>query len=254
MDTITNILRHETITMMFQPIHDLSSNTTYAYEALARGPAHGKLHYPTSLFSIASKVGKVEEVDLLCVKKALHEIENFSENKLFVNVRPETLIKRSGDILKQISNLKSENIVLEIAEIGLGIKMQNELIKVVRELKEFGIKIALDDIGAGDRNFTNICEIPTDYLKIDKCIIQGLTKFKTGSAPNYLALLKALNTVSKEIGAAVIVEGVETPLQLQLVRNIGIKLIQGFLISHPKPVNYWINNRGDTCVSGSRYL
>ncbi|ABO49374.1 diguanylate phosphodiesterase [Desulforamulus reducens MI-1] len=252
MDDVTRILRDEKVSIVFQPINDLKNNSTYAYEALARGPMGGNLYYPTSLFSVAQKLGKIDEIDLLCVKKALQESEVFPKVKLFINVRPATLLNRSQDIFKLLP--KGRNIVLEVAEIGLGVKMQKELIRVVRELKEYGIKIALDDIGAGDRNFTNLCEIPADFLKIDKCIIQGLTKFKNGSAPHYLALLKALNTVSRELGAMVITEGVETPLQLQIVRDAGIRLVQGFLISHPKPAGYWIKNRRDICASGSRYL
>lgn len=234
MNEIVQMLKQRSITILFQPILNMNSKKLFGFEALARGPV-GKLFSPANIFKASQKYGKLEEMEILCLQRALEELVHLPDSyPVFINISPSTLLHHYKDIQNLIQK-NNTKVVLELAEKGLKEKLRTEMVKVLSQIRETGIKIALDDIGSGDRSFSNICELPADYLKIDRCIIQGLTKYKNGSAPHYLAALQAMVTIADNLGAIVIAEGVETQQQLNLVKNAGVNLIQGFYISHPKP-------------------
>ncbi|MCL6478104.1 MAG: EAL domain-containing protein, partial [Peptococcaceae bacterium] len=100
-----------------------------------------------------------------------------------------------------------------------------------------------DDIGAGDRSLSNLCETRVDYLKIDKQIIQGLTKVKNGDSEHYKLLLRFLSRFGQQSGALLVAEGIETFYQVNETLNSGVSLMQGFYFSRPRPADYWMNNR-----------
>lgn len=247
MNEVNKILNQRSITILFQPIMSVNSQL-FGFEALARGPA-GKLFSPANLFKASQKYGKVGQMELLCVQRALEEIVHLPGSyPVFINISPFTLLHHYEDIL----NLKLINthnpVILELAEKDLKEKLRTELAKVLRQIRATGVGVALDDIGSGDRSFSTICEIQSDYLKIDRCIIQGLTKHHNGSAPHYLAALKALVSIAKDLNSKVIAEGVETPMQLAAVKEAGVSLIQGFLIAKPQIASHWTNKNREVSV------
>lgn len=247
MDAISKILSQRAVSIQFQPIVDYNDGVIMGYEALARGPAN--LHSPANLLAKAAQVGKLDEVEILCLSRALEEAKCLPvDTNIFINISPKILLKHHKQVIKFINSNKTANrVILELAENGLGEKAKNDLAALLNTIRRQGIKIALDDVGAGDRSFANICELPSDYLKIDRNIVQGLTRFKNGSAPHYFAALKALISIADELGSKVIAEGVETSMQLKTVMSAGINLIQGYYISRPKPANYWFEKEVTTC-------
>ena len=236
---IDQILKKRMIDVIFQPIQDIEHHQVCGFEALARGPA-GKLFSPANLFKASQKCGKLDQMELLCLQRALEETIHLPAGyPLFVNISPETLLYYHKDVIKLIESSSVKNVILELTEKNLKEKLLAEMAKVLHLLRETEIKIALDDVGSGSRGFPNICELPADFLKIDRCMIQGLTKYKNGSAPHYFSALEAMVTMAATLGAVVIAEGVETQQQFQLVKKAGVHLIQGYYIAHPKPSQYW---------------
>lgn len=240
---IEQILQKRTISIVYQPIQDVGNQQIFGFEALARGP--GNLFYPLNLLRVAQKAGLFHEIEMLCLCRALEESYCLPPGfPVFINLSPETLLKFHLEVQSLIQKSGCD-VVLELTEVGVSAKKQTTLSVILDDIRQRGIKIALDDIGAGDRNFRNICEITSDFLKIDRGLIQGLTKYK-GS--HYQSALKALVTIARDLDARVIAEGVETPAQLDVIQSTGIKLIQGFLISKPMPVSYWTNNKKEVTV------
>ncbi len=240
---ISQIIKERAVSIMFQPIQNIETQEVLGFEALARGP--GRLYSPMNLLRAANKVGMLQQMELLCLSRALEDVTCLPDSdslEVFVNISPGAFISYHEEITKLIKDA-NYRVVLEIAEIGLNARKQNSLVSILSNIRNQGIKVALDDIGSGDRNFRNICEIPSDYLKIDRCIIEGLTRHQNGAAPHYLAALKALVSIAKDLDSKVIAEGIETPMQLTLVRDAGIHFVQGFLISKPLPTSYWSNQK-----------
>lgn len=229
--------------MVFQPIWDFNAQKPLGYEALVRGPV--ELESPMGLFAVAQKFGEFQAMELLCIEKTIEEIKVLPGVKVFINISPQTLLQHHKYIISLLLQQPQNKFVLELAENGLSVKARAELVELLSLIRSKGIEIAFDDVGGGDRSISNICELPSDYLKIDRDIIQGLTRYKNGSASHYFAATKALVSIANEIGAAVIAEGVETELQLQNVTEAGINLIQGFYISRPKPIDYWVEGKGE---------
>lgn len=243
---IPQIIKERAISILFQPIQNVLTKEIIGFEALARVP--GKLFFPLNLFHAARKAGMFQQMEMLCFSMALEEAACLPDStEVFINISPETFIQCHEDISRLIQD-SNDKVVLELAEIGLNTRQQKLLAAILTDMRNQGTKVALDDIGSGDRNFRNICEIPSDYLKIDRGIIEGLTKHHNGSAPHYLAALKALVSIAKDLNSNVIAEGVETPLQLAAVKEAGICLVQGFIISKPKPADHWIGKKKEVTV------
>ena len=97
-------------------------------------------------------------------------------------------------------------------------------------LTALGIRIAVDDFGTGYSGLDFISQYSFDIIKIDRVFVNNL-----GNGQTIQPLLEAIYTLTKTLGMAVIVEGVEDLNQLKILRNLGFYNIQGFYFSQPLP-------------------
>ncbi|MGH2399647.1 MAG: EAL domain-containing protein, partial [bacterium] len=94
--------------------------------------------------------------------------------------------------------------------------------------RKAGMRIAADDVGAGNAGLRLLSEIRFDIVKIDLSLVQGGVLRDSA-----LAVLRAIHDLAAESGAAVVAEGIETVEQLKVVRRLGLRQGQGFLLAHP---------------------
>ena len=95
-------------------------------------------------------------------------------------------------------------------------------------LREGGIRLALDDFGAGYSNLGYLTQLRVDMLKIDRAFVSDLAdKFATG------AMIRSITALARELNVQVVVEGVETPRQHELIASFGCDYGQGYLFSKP---------------------
>lgn len=240
------------IKILFQPVHDIESGMIKGFEALARGPA-GPLHLPTNFFRAAARENMVEALEMQCFRLAVKE--SFSlPGMIFINFSPSTVTRYHREILNILSKNLRDRAVIELVEYALPEKVRYELIGVLGELRHGGFKIALDDVGNGDRDFSDICELPADIMKIDRRLIQGLSKQRYGNAPRYQIILNALVALAQKLKMSIIAEGIETEKQFCGVKSAGINLAQGFYLSKPQPALFWLQEKlkGDVQNAGGR--
>lgn len=102
----------------------------------------------------------------------------------------------------------------------------DEVGETIRTLHGAGIQIALDDFGTGYASLTNLKNFPIDQLKIDKSFIQDL---------NDPAIVAAILMLGATMGMAVVAEGVEDKIQLDLLRMMGCDQAQGYYFAKPMP-------------------
>jgi EAL domain-containing protein (putative c-di-GMP-specific phosphodiesterase class I) len=95
-------------------------------------------------------------------------------------------------------------------------------------LRHLGVRIAVDDFGTGWSSLAYLVGLPIDVLKMDR---QFLAHVETD--PQRRALCSSVLHLGNSLGLAVVVEGVETPAELQLLRDMGHRFIQGFLLARP---------------------
>ena len=120
------------------------------------------------------------------------------------------------------------HVVVEVVEHALAWNPR-DYAQAVDELRDLGVSIALDDIGVGLSNYRMMLDTRPNYLKIDRYVVTGCD-----ADPRRSAILESIWSLAERLGAMVIAEGVETAAELAQVQAVGIRLVQGFLLSKPK--------------------
>ncbi|WP_231702827.1 EAL domain-containing protein [Desulfocucumis palustris] len=232
--------------ILFQPIRDRRKNVVVGYEALVRGPEGSPLELPKKLFKAARKAGGRQELEMACFRKALSVYRSRligSGALLFVNFHPVVLSSCIDEILFELDGCRKKTVI-EITEASK-IRCGRD---VFRQLKNGGVRVALDDVGIGDRSLSSICDLESDYLKVDKGVVRGIVS-GNGSADKYGLVLSFLVKFGKQSGARVIVEGIETLEQLRLTDKTGVELVQGFYFDRPMPAEHWADSGNKLVVT-----
>ncbi len=230
MTGIDQVLRHEQVHSVLQPIVDLDSGNVVAYEALARGP-QGPLQRPDQLFAAARAAGRLAELDELCRRVALHQAiiaGVLAPLTLFVNVEPEVLDTAPLDELLAIADTAPGRlqVVLEITERALAARPA-ELLATVQRLRAAGWRIALDDVGADDLSLAFMPLLRPDIVKLDLRLVQRRP------GPAVAEIMNAVNAYAERTGAALLAEGIEDETHLAVARALGARLGQGWLFGRP---------------------
>ncbi|MEA2467771.1 MAG: hypothetical protein QOJ57_1897, partial [Thermoleophilaceae bacterium] len=219
---------------LFQPIVDLTSRQTVAYEALARGPEGSALERPDLLFAAARSAGRLGELDWACRTTAVRSARSAAlsaHRSLFVNVEPEALDAPCPPALERdwVSGGRELRPVLEITERALTARPA-ELLRAAREVRERGWALALDDVGADTRSLALMPLLRPDVIKLDLRLVQEQPGAEVAEIVN------AVNAERERTGAAVLAEGIETEAHLETALALGATLGQGWLFGRPGPL------------------
>ena len=124
-----------------------------------------------------------------------------------------------------------QGITVEITE-GLLLDLTQEVSDTLRAFGDAGIQIALDDFGTGYSSLAYLRKFDIDYLKIDRSFVRNID-----SNPEDLVLCEAIVAMAHKLGLCVIVEGIETARQHELMMAMGCDLGQGYFFSRPLPAS-----------------
>jgi EAL domain-containing protein (putative c-di-GMP-specific phosphodiesterase class I) len=213
--------------MAFQPILDLRTNRTFAYEALVRTD-EDSLKRADVLIATAERLGRIHDLGRTVRAEVARRAPAVPDDVLiFVNVHGLELTDEDlfGDscALAPIAS----RIVLEITErIGLDAVAGPARVAMLRRR---GYRIAVDDLGAGYAALGAIATLEPEIVKLDMSLIRDIDQHATKRR-----VVGAIATLCRELGSRVIAEGVETESELGAVRDLGIDLIQGFLLARPQ--------------------
>jgi diguanylate cyclase (GGDEF)-like protein len=206
------------ITTAFQPIWNLGPGSLLGVEALTRPAPGSGLSNPAQAFDVAEQIGRVRDLDALCVRNALRSAADLSPNALlFLNIAPQTLdLDADHDwLLRAVTDagLEPGRVVVEITERSGG--RIASVLKSLRRLREQGFQLALDDVGTGNSGLEMLREVGAEFVKLDRSIV--------AAAPvesNARAVLMAMATFARQTGAYVIAEGIEDHALLDYVRTV----------------------------------
>jgi EAL domain-containing protein (putative c-di-GMP-specific phosphodiesterase class I) len=218
-EAVHRLIEEERLTTVFQPIWNLDEARMLGVEALTRPDPSYRLSGPAEAFDVAEQIGRVHQLDVLCVHSALRVAEQLpSDVLLFVNLAPQTLdLDAEGDDwLRQAverAGLAPEQVVVEVTERFGG--RTTAVVKCLRRLREQGFQIALDDVGTGNSGLEMLSQIGVDFVKIDRSIVVGAE-----TEPSARAVLMAMATFAHQTGAYVIAEGIEDEETLEFLRDI----------------------------------
>jgi EAL domain-containing protein (putative c-di-GMP-specific phosphodiesterase class I) len=121
------------------------------------------------------------------------------------------------------------HLTLEITESTLMAHLESA-VDTMNQLRELGIGLSVDDFGTGYSSLNYLSSLPINSLKIDRSFVERLQ----ASVPNS-EIVRAVVTLGSSLGKSVIAEGIETPAQLQRLREVGCEYGQGFLLARPLP-------------------
>jgi EAL domain-containing protein (putative c-di-GMP-specific phosphodiesterase class I) len=119
-------------------------------------------------------------------------------------------------------------IIVEITESAL-MEDVEETASTLRELKELGLRVSIDDFGTGYSSLSYLKKFPIDALKIDRSFVDGL-----GVDAEDEAIVGAIVGMARALDLEVVAEGVETAMQMEMVRGLGCDVVQGYLVGRPQ--------------------
>ncbi|MFK4443556.1 diguanylate cyclase (GGDEF)-like protein [Caballeronia udeis] len=225
------------LTVMFQPIIDVSSRSTIAFEALARwsSPTLGSVT-PAQFIPVAERTGMILTITQTLLKKALaHALLWPGHIRLSFNLSAHDLSSPESvhDIIRQIerSGFNPARVDLEITETAF-IRDFSQVRSATETLRSLGCGISLDDFGTGFSSLTHLHALPLTKIKVDRSFVTGLNK-----NPASYKIVKSLLALSRDMGLDCIVEGVETIAELAILKTLGDLTVQGYLYSRPIPAD-----------------
>ncbi len=232
----------------YQPLVSLTEGAEAAppvvgVEALVRWPnPDGSLRSPAEFIPIAEESGHIVGIGRRVIARAVGEISDWSgahpdrgQIALSVNASPRELARAdyAGQVhaLLDRTELGERNLIIEITETAMyeggAVAERN-----IRALQRTGIHLALDDFGTGYSAIGRLRQHAFDQLKIDRSFISGVADHADDRA-----VVAAIIAMARAFDMTVVAEGVETPEQLEVVRDLGCDLAQGFLFGRPSPLS-----------------
>jgi diguanylate cyclase (GGDEF)-like protein/PAS domain S-box-containing protein len=215
-------LNENTIRVVFQPVMDIRMNQTLGYEALSRD-AQEKISI-LDFFKKYQAIGKLNELKCLCYQLQMKKAREIGINKVFINV--------DFNVLRQLQPLpppSNMEVVLEISEAEALHDFENRL-AIAKEWREHGYKFAIDDFGAGFISLPFIARLIPDHIKLDRSTI-----LQAVASKEFKRILKDLLVGLRKCSTdGIIAEGIESAKELEVVKDLGVYLVQGYLFGKPE--------------------
>ena len=226
-ERIGAMLDGQAVTMFHQPIHRLSDGKPVGVECLARFPDLTK-RGPQAWFDDAMKTGLGEELELTAVRCAVESIEAIPEGIFAgINASPATIL--SGRLRAAVEQVEGAAIVIEItdhAEVAADPAFHRE----IEALRAFA-RIAIDDMGSGLADLEALSMLKPDILKLNMALTRG-----AGHDPGHRAIAGAFAQFAAETGALLVAEGIESAVEAEMMRELGVAYGQGYHFARPLPV------------------
>lgn len=224
----------------FQPLLELSTQRIAGYEALVRWPhpERGAIS-PMEFIALAEETSLINPVGEYVLNRAIDALSRLADAEvdplpfIAINVSPKQLME--SDLLNRTvdrsraAGVPVNKIKLEITESRMVDypTVQALLVRCHRE----GIEVSLDDFGTGFSNLGHLHALEFDTVKVDQAFARHMMTSKRA-----MALAQSIINMIHALDADVVVEGVETEAQLEILRAMGCRYAQGYLIGRPQPL------------------
>ncbi len=220
------------VTPYYQPIVDLKTKETIAFEVLGRSRLVG-LETPGRMFAAATDLQREAELSNLLRTKGVEVSQQFTDvPHIFLNTHPVEFADKSGwDWIKQLREMAPvQPLTVEIHEAA--VTDMADMVRFCSMLKDYRIGLAFDDFGAGQARISELANVRPDYLKFDRQLITGLDQ---ADATRQRFVERLVNAVH-DIGVVPLAEGIETSGEEHICVDLGFELAQGYRLGMPSPV------------------
>lgn len=225
--------------LLYQPIVCLETGRVLGVEALLRWnhPILGPVS-PSEFVPIAEESGMIVELDDWVMEQALDQLARWRQGGsplgaagVHVNLSRHHLhVRDLADrwlAATESRGIAPSDVLLEVTENAVD-KDDADAIEALEALRTAGFRLAIDDFGVGYSSFASLHRFHFDVLKLDRGFLEGL-----GLEASRETVVGSIATMAHILGLVVVAEGIETPDQLRLAREMGCDAGQGFLLSRP---------------------
>ena len=235
-EELRDALAHDQMHVVYQPIIDTKSNKVVSLEALARWthPELGEIS-PGVFIPIAEEANLIGALGDWVLKRACAEAAAWPGGvRVAVNVSASQFGNAGfAAVVAQAlahSGLQPERLELELTEsVFLG--DENATSDMFAQLKLLGVRLALDDFGTGYSSLSYLQHAPFDKIKIDKSFIRGVTRPESRNS----AIIASIVSLADALKMDTTAEGIEAQDELNAMRALGVKQIQGFIYAAAVP-------------------
>ena len=230
-------LARNELRLVYQPKVDIVSGLIIGFEALLRwtSPALGVVT-PVRFIPIAESTGLIVPIGAWVVAQVCQQISAWQQTlkrqvKVAVNLSPRQF--HQPDLIPMLSRclaasgIAASSLELEITESTVMSKA-DDVDVLMHEIRALGMRLSIDDFGTGYSSLAYLKRFPVQCLKIDRAFIRDL-----GHDEDSLAIVRTIINLCHGLKMTVVAEGVETPAQLDLLREMDCHAYQGFLFSRP---------------------
>ena len=224
------------IDVLFQPQAPIDGRHVTGVEALARW-RHGRLGPlgADALFAAADRadlgVALSDHIQELVLSRIARWPRRLGGLRVSLNLTAGDLGRPGFAALflarVAASGVPFERLTVEITETG-AIRNLEAAAAVLAAMRDAGVRVALDDFGTGYSSLAYLTALPLDYLKLDKALACGIE-----ATPRHRGVVRAVMTLARSLGLAVVAEGIETEAQRALLAGEGCTFYQGFLLAPP---------------------
>ncbi|MDQ4055593.1 MAG: EAL domain-containing protein [Actinomycetota bacterium] len=222
--------------LVYQPIYHLDDLTVIGVEALLRWdhPTRGPIS-PAEFIPILEQTGQIREVGRWVLHEACQQMATWHSRgdtlDISVNVSARQLDHDGiADDIRDaldVSGLAASALIIEVTETAL---MHNvdATARRLHAIKDLGVRVAVDDFGTGYSSLAYLRQFPVDCLKIDQMFTSAVS-----TSPESKALVGTLVQLGRDLGLITLAEGVETTVELDILRGAHVDQAQGFLMARP---------------------
>lgn len=228
-----DVIEHQRLAVLFQPIIDLANSSIIGYEGQIRGPSNDLLHSPARLYRLAKLAGRLLELENLCCQLT---VDNFAELKLqgilFLRLNADVFLEHKFKDVQLAQSVEAAGIDPQRIVITLSVHEPYDvsnphlLPKIISRYTELGYKVALGDQGEIFSALHSQPEVYPSCVIINRHLIQDIDK-----DPVKVQLIKSLLESAGNSGFITMAEGIETRGEMLLARELGISLGQGCFIA-----------------------
>lgn len=235
---LRHALERDEMQTLFQPQVHSGTEEIVGFECLLRWHHSNRgLISPGVFIPIAEESGLITELTQFVLATALYSLSKHralgSGPRLSINISSRDIrddrFPNMVEKYLRTYRVPPERLELELTENIIFREMDSARSRL-ESLKRLGVRIAVDDFGSGFSTLKQIAEFPIDTLKIDRSFILGLD-----TNPQHQAVIAGIMEMAARLGIDIVAEGVETEEQIDLLDDLGVRLIQGWYYSKAVP-------------------
>lgn len=239
---ITNRLQEAVKTgnfrLLYQPQLDVKNEKIHQVEALVRwtDPSLGEV-YPDEFIPLAERSGDISGITRWVFQRAIEQIAQWRSMNIDIGISINLSARdlKNEDFIDEIigqikqNELNNNDFIFEVTESAVMEDPESAIFNL-QKIQAFGLQVAMDDFGTGFSSLSQLKSLPISKLKIDKSFILNIDTDKEDQK-----IVESTIAMAHHLKLQVIAEGVENLASLNILRDMGCDIIQGYHLSKPLP-------------------